>query len=51
MWIMCSFKCFFFVEYLEVEDSFIDVELYDVKVENGVNDIMEDIIKVKDIEV
>lgn len=47
---MCSFKCFFLVEYSEVEDSFTDVELHDVKVENGVNDTMEDTIKVKDTE-
>lgn len=47
---MCSFKCFFLVEYSEVEDSFTDVELHDVKVENGVNDTTEDIIMVKDTE-
>lgn len=38
-------------EYSEVEDSFTDVELHDVKVENGVNDTTEDIIMVKDTEV
>ncbi|XP_011416874.3 sodium/hydrogen exchanger 9B2 [Magallana gigas] len=37
-------------EYSEVEDSFTDVELHDVKVENGVNDTTEDTIKVKDTE-
>lgn len=47
---MCSFKCSFLVEYSEVEDSFTDVELHDVKVENGVNDTTEDTIKVKDTE-
>lgn len=47
---MCSFKYFFLVEYSEVEDSFTDVELHDVKVENGVNDTTEDIIMVKDTE-
>lgn len=36
------------LEYSEVEDSFTDVELHDVKVENGVNDTTEDTIKVKD---
>lgn len=47
---MCSFKCSFLVEYSEVEDSFTDVELHDVKVENGVTDTTEDIIMVKDTE-
>lgn len=47
---MCSFKCSFLVEYSEVEDSFTDVELHDVKVENGVHDTTEDTIKVKDTE-
>lgn len=37
-------------KYSEVEESFTDVELHDIKVENEVNDTKKDTIKVKDTE-